>query len=173
MPSARAYTTPNTLDPGGAKVAYQTGAMGPANGALARSLNNCVLVVEDDPPLRKLITVTLQRENLAVAAVTDGAEAIEHLGRERYRVVLLDLMMPRVNGWKVMEWLKEHPARRPRTVIIVTAFDQKVFAALDPLMVNAIIIKPFDTDELGGYVRRCCELDIERDRRSKRLVGQQ
>ena len=82
-------------------------------------------------------------------------------------------MMPRMNGWQVIAWLKEHPANRPRTLIVVTAFDQAVFAALDPELVNAIIIKPFNTDELGGYVRRCCESDIERDRRSKRLVRQQ
>ena len=80
-------------------------------------------------------------------------------------------MMPRTNGWEVISWLKEHPAKRPRTLIVVTAFDQAVFAALDPELVNAIIIKPFDIDELGGYVRRSCEVALEKDRRAKRVIG--
>src|SRR5258706_13116800 len=113
----------------------------------------CVLVVEDDPPLRKLIAITLGREQLPVTTAKDGGEAIEHLNREQYRVVLLDLMMPGINGWNMIGWLKEHPMNRPRTVIVVTAFDRKGFAALDPTVVNAIIIKPFNTFERAAYVR--------------------
>lgn len=131
----------------------------------------CVLVVEDDAPLRKLVVITLQREGLTVTAVPDGARAIEELEGGRHQVVLLDLMMPHVNGWQVMEWLKQHPDSRPRTLIVVTAFDQKVFAALDPQLVNAIIIKPFDTHVLGGYVQRSCALALNKDRRHKRVVG--
>jgi DNA-binding response OmpR family regulator len=132
---------------------------------------SCVLVVEDDTPLRKLLTLTLKRERLTVTTVADGAEAIDALARESFRVVLLDLMMPRISGWDVIEWLKGHPSELPRTVIVVTAADRNVFAELDPEIVNAIIVKPFDTYELAGYVKRCCEAPVERDRRSKRLVG--
>ena len=131
----------------------------------------CVLVVEDDAPLRTLLRLTLEREKVSVTAVTDGAEAIECLNRQEYRVVLLDLMMPRVSGWDVIDWLKEHPSSRPRTLIVVTAADRNVFAELDPDIVNAIIVKPFDTYEVAGYVRRCCDASVERDRRRKRLLG--
>jgi DNA-binding response OmpR family regulator len=139
---------------------------------IAKSHNvSCVLVVEDDDPLRKLLTVTLEREGLDVTAVKDGAEAIGCLDRHEYRVVVLDLMMPRVSGWDVIDWLKEHPSSRPRTLIVVTAADRNVFAELEPGIVNAIIVKPFDTYEVSGYVRRCCDAAVDRDRRSKRLVG--
>jgi CheY-like chemotaxis protein len=130
-----------------------------------------VLVVEDDAPLRRLLTLTLEREDLTVTVVADGAEAIDALARESFRVVLLDLMMPRISGWDVIEWLKANPSNLPRTLVVVTAADRNVFTELDPAIVNAIIVKPFDTYELAGYVKRCCEAPVERDRRSKRLVG--
>lgn len=132
---------------------------------------SCVLVVEDDAPLRRLLTLTLEREDLTVTVVADGAEAIDALARESFRVVLLDLMMPRISGWDVIEWLKANPSNLPRTLVVVTAADRNVFTELDPAIVNAIIVKPFDTYELAGYVKRCCEAPVERDRRSKRLVG--
>jgi DNA-binding response OmpR family regulator len=148
---------------------YQTGQMTASDHPLAAE--PCVLVVEDDPPLRELIALTLRREGLRVDAVSDGGEAIERLEKETYRVIVLDLMMPRVSGWDVIAWLAEHRSSLPRTVIVVTAADRTVFSALDPEIVNAIIVKPFDIYELAGYVGRCCEAPIDRDRRQKRLLG--
>ncbi len=130
-----------------------------------------MLVVEDDAPLRRLLTLTLEREELNVMAVSDGAEAIDALTRDSFRVVLLDLMMPRISGWDVIEWLKANPSNVPRSLIVVTAADRNVFTELDPEIVNAIIVKPFDAYELAGYVKRSCEAPVERDRRRKRLVG--
>ena len=129
-----------------------------------------VLVVEDDTALLKLIATALQHESLTVATARDGAEAIDCMSTNLYGVVLLDLMMPRVNGWDVIDWLKEHRDRRPHSLIVVTAADRNVFAELDPEIVNAIIVKPFDTWELAGYVKRCCDHDGG-DRRHRRVVG--
>lgn len=131
-----------------------------------------VLVVEDETPLLKLMKAALEHEGLTVATASDGAEAIDSLSKNKYGVVLLDLMMPRVNGWEVIDWLKAHPDRRPHSLVVVTAADRNVFAELDPEIVNAIIIKPFDTWELTGYVHRCCDKE-GRDRRHRRVVGLQ
>jgi len=130
-----------------------------------------VLVVEDDQPLRKLIELTLRRERLSVVSAPDGGEAIRELSRDHFQVLILDLMMPKVSGWDVIEWLREHPEHAPRTVIVSTAADRSILTALDPGVVNAILIKPFNTHELAGYVRRCCQAPVDRDRRRKRLVG--
>lgn len=134
-------------------------------------LQHAVLVVEDDAPLRELIAVTLQREGIGVVTARDGIEAIDRLARQRFRVVLLDLMMPRLNGWEVIDWLKNHEEARPHSLVVVSAADREVFHKLDPSLVNAIIVKPFDIYELAGYVRRCTALALQRDRRSKRVVG--
>jgi DNA-binding response OmpR family regulator len=132
---------------------------------------NKVLVVEDDHGLRNLTALALEREGLPVATAKDGREALDCLSREKYQVVLLDLMMPRVSGWDVIDWLKDHADARPHSLIVVTAADREVFSALNPEIVNAIIVKPFDIYELAGYVERCCELPADRDRRKKRLIG--
>jgi len=130
-----------------------------------------VLIVEDDTALRELMALTLRREELRVPTARDGAEAMAELRNAHFVVVLLDLMMPRVSGWDVIDWLKEHPDRRPHSLVVVTAADREVFAALDPHVVNAIVVKPFDIYELAGYVQRCCENPAHRDRRSKRVIG--
>ncbi|MGA7614559.1 MAG: response regulator [Thermoanaerobaculia bacterium] len=137
----------------------------------AATRSNCVLVVDDDTAVRNLIRISLEREKLEVVTALDGLEAIQHLEDERCSVLILDLMMPRVSGWEVIEWLKLHPERAPRTVVVVTAADRVVFSQLDPEVVNAIIVKPFDVYELAGYVSRCCEAPVDRDRRQKRLIG--
>lgn len=129
-----------------------------------------VLIVEDDPAIRRLLAVTFRHEGLNVATARDGMEAIEALQSRRFHVLVLDLMMPRVSGWEVIDWLKERPEGKPRSVIVVSATSRDVLAALEPEVVNAIVFKPFDVNELAGYVKACCG-PTDSDRRSKRMVG--
>ncbi len=142
-----------------------------STGQRTGNARDTVLVVEDEPALRDLMALTLRRERLGVVTAKDGAEAIAQLAKHRFRVLVLDLMMPRVSGWDVIGWIRDHPDRRPHSVIVVTAADRNVFTELDPSVVNAIIVKPFDTYELAGYVRRCCDAPHVDDRRRKRIVG--
>ena len=129
-----------------------------------------VLIVEDDPSIRRLLAVTFRHEGLSVTTARDGLEALEALKRHRFRVLVLDLMMPRVSGWEVIDWLKERPEERPRSVIVVSATNRDVLSELEPEVVNAIVFKPFDVNELTAYVKACCG-PAEADRRSKRMVG--
>ena len=129
-----------------------------------------VLIVEDEPAIRRLLALTLQHEGMSVATARDGLEAIETLKSRHFRVHILDLMMPRVSGWEVIDWLKERPEGRPRSVIVVSATNRDVLKELEPEVVNAIVFKPFDVNELAGYVKACCG-PADDDRRSKRMVG--
>ena len=131
----------------------------------------CVLAVEDDVPIRRLLVSALTRAGLTVASARDGTEAIEAMQKETYTVLLLDLMMPRMSGWDVIEWLKAHPTSRPRSVIVLSAGKPDLLDSLEPAIVNAVVLKPFDLHELTAYVRSCCTADIVEDRRVKRLVG--
>jgi CheY-like chemotaxis protein len=130
-----------------------------------------VLIVEDDDAIRRLLAMTFEREGLPVTSARDGMEALEALRRRPFRVVLLDLMMPRVSGWEVIDWLREHPSEKPRTLIVVSATNREVLNELDPMIVNAIVFKPFNVYELTGYVRACCTAPIKVDRRRKRMIG--
>lgn len=132
--------------------------------------SRAVLVADDDHPLRDLIATILKREGLESDLAPDGERAIEKLGSNRYSVLILDLMMPKLSGWEVIGWLKANPERRPRTVIVNTAADRSVLSQLDPEVVNAIFVKPFDVTELGAYVRACAQLKHQRDRRKRRII---
>jgi len=131
-----------------------------------------VLVVEDDAAIRRLLAATFKRDGVRVTAARDGVEALEAMRRRLYRVVLLDLMMPRMTGWDVIDWMSEHPAEKPRTLIVVSATNREVLYELDPKVVNAIVFKPFNVYELSGYVKACCSAPIDADRRSKRVIGE-
>lgn len=138
---------------------------------MSESENADVLVVEDDAAIRRLLAVTLRHHGLNVTTAKDGMEAIDLLRQNQYRVLVLDLMMPRVTGWEVIEWLKEKPAGKPRSVIVVSATNRDVIRELEPEVVNAIVFKPFDVNELAGYVKACCG-PMDDDRRVKRMVGE-
>lgn len=129
-----------------------------------------VLVVDDDRMVLNLIVATLRREGLDPDTAGDGAQAIEKLQDRQYCAIVLDLMMPKMSGWDVIDWFKKNPEKIPYSVIVSTAADRSVLHELDPEIVNAIFVKPFNTSELAGYVRACANLSM-RDRRRKRVLG--
>ena len=123
-----------------------------------------VLVVDDDRVVQNLIVATLRREGLAPDTANDGAQAIEKLQARKYCAVILDLMMPKMSGWDVIDWLKHNPEKLPYSVIVSTAADRNVLNELEPNIVNAIFVKPFNTSELAGYVKPA-RTSQSRDRR--------
>ena len=76
------------------------------------------LVVDDDEPIRTMLAKVVEKQDLEVDTASDGAEAIERLTGDGYCVVLLDLMMPRVDGFAVLRYMQEHyPEGLKRTII--------------------------------------------------------
>lgn len=130
-----------------------------------------ILVTEDDPSLRALIKTALRRRAVEIAEAENGEDAIRFLREARWDVLVLDLMMPVVSGFDVIDWLAAHPARKPSMVMVVSAMDRGVLHRLDPSVVNAIMFKPFDVAFLAAYVRTACDLR-DRDRRHSRIVGE-
>lgn len=128
-----------------------------------------VLVTEDDPGIRKLVATALRRRRIELQTAENGAEAIALLSEREWLVLVLDLMMPVVSGFEVVSWLLEHQDRKPGTVIVVSAMDREALAQLDPVVVNAIIFKPFDIAHMTSYVKTACDLR-HKDRRKARLV---
>jgi two-component system, chemotaxis family, chemotaxis protein CheY len=116
-----------------------------------------ILVADDDRSIRQLVASILRREGLSVDTVADGAEAIECLRNNEYAIVLLDLMMPRLDGFGVIEYLKENSSRRKPVVLIMTAYADQKFKKVDPQLVAGVLRKPFDIAELGNLIRLCVE----------------
>lgn len=110
-----------------------------------------VLVADDDRMIRKMVMRILEREGYRVEEAKDGAEAIEKCHDASYRVILLDMMMPRLDGMKVIDWLREHrPELLPR-VVVMTAFTQGAVEKAEK--VCSVVYKPFDVHNLIERVR--------------------
>jgi CheY-like chemotaxis protein len=114
------------------------------------------LVVDDDDPIRTMLVKVVERLDLEVDTARDGAEAIQRLDADGYSVILLDLMMPRVDGLGVLRWLESEkpPEAQPR-VIVMTANLHGADDAADAPSIFRIVGKPFDIRQLVSHVRDC------------------
>ena len=98
----------------------------------------------------------LKRAGVQCEFAADGAEAIEALKRTRYSVILLDLMMPVVDGFAVLEWLQSSGILTP--VVVVTAAGARKIQDLNPYRVKLVLTKPFEIHELTDAVVAICEV---------------
>jgi len=114
-----------------------------------------VLIVDDDLVIRELLTSALEESSLQVDWAGDGRQGLELMQKNQYAVVLLDLLMPGMNGFEVLEQLEEDV--RP-VVLVITGADQSTVAELDSRVVHGIVRKPFDPHELADLVRACAEI---------------
>ncbi len=113
-----------------------------------------VLVVDDDPKTRDMLRRTLQKAGCTVAEAASGSEAIEALERAKPALILLDLMMPGMDGFEVLERLHGDEAWREVPVIIVTAKD---LTREDVDRLNGRVVKVL---QKGAYQRRDLVRDI-------------
>lgn len=114
-----------------------------------------VLVADDDRSIRQLVSTIVRRENFQVDSAADGVEAIEFLRQHEYSVILLDLMMPRVDGFGVIGHLRENPPRHKPIILVISAYADQKFKEVDPEIVAGVIRKPFEVADLGSLVRLC------------------
>ena len=115
-----------------------------------------VLIADDEESIRMLVSRMLRRAGFDPIEAADGQYAIDKLDAGAFDAVVLDLMMPRVDGFGVVEHLIETQPRMMEKTVIMTAFPQS--AAKERLHhVCCILSKPFDLDELLRIVRQCAE----------------
>ena len=114
-----------------------------------------VLVVDDDTTILRLLQVNLEMEGHEVHTADDGRGALERVRDVEPEVVLLDVMMPHVDGWQVCERLREDHAFDELPVIFLSARAQQADIARGwHAGADAYITKPFDPLELVGLVER-------------------
>ncbi len=106
-----------------------------------------------------MVVRLLRREKFQVDSAADGFEAIEKLAKNDYGTIVLDLMMPRVNGIEVLHFL-EHKRNAPKPwVIIMTANASVAVEAEGAKPLFSVLTKPFDIDKLITHVRECTTLE--------------
>jgi DNA-binding response OmpR family regulator len=114
-----------------------------------------ILVADDDQSIRQLLGTVIRREGFEVDLVADGADAVELLKKNDYAVILVDLMMPRLDGFGVIDYLKHHHQRIKPVVLVISAYADQRFKQVDANIVAGVIRKPFEIAELGSMIRLC------------------
>ena len=101
-----------------------------------------LLIIDDEAPIRELLARIARRAGFEVDTARDGIEALEMLAQKNYAIAIVDLMMPRLSGYELVQKIS---TLQPRpTVIVATALTNSDVATLDDSMVRRVIRKPFD-----------------------------
>ena len=122
----------------------------------ADTRKHTLLVVDDDRAVRKLLERIAIRAGFDVASARDGQEALDMMTERAFEIVVVDLMMPRISGYDLVQKISGLSPRP--TVIVATAMANGDVAKLDDSMVRRVIRKPFDID---GVARTLIEVAAE------------
>ena len=110
------------------------------------------LVADDDPATRYLLGSVLQRHHIAYDEATNGADAVRLLKNNEYAFLFIDLLMPRIDGWGVIDYLRSHrPQEMPRTFVVTGVLNQKLSTA-DQDVVTGLLFKPIDVAQVEKLV---------------------
>ncbi|WP_456475203.1 response regulator [Candidatus Pyrohabitans sp.] len=123
-----------------------------------------ILIIDDEPEIITLTRMMLQKAGYEGIGAENGKEGLEILGKDRVDLVLLDVVMPGMNGWEVCRKIKADEELRQIPVVMFTVYDNKEDVMRShECGADAYLSKPFDREELLDVVRR-----LLRDRRSDR-----
>ena len=115
-----------------------------------------ILVVDDEASARNALTRLLRHEGYDVVGAGNGREALDFLGTGSADLILLDLMMPEIDGLELLEILHEHPQWRALPVVVLTAMsDIHTVRRADQLGAKEYMVKAsFSLADMLGHVRR-------------------
>jgi CheY-like chemotaxis protein len=130
-----------------------------------------ILVVDDDPDIRELIQAILEAAGHDVTLAADGQEALNKLKRKPYELVVLDIMMPTMSGYEVLEQIRAMPSRASTPVIVVTAKHDPT-GVMREVKSGAVdhVAKPFLPDELEDVVTRALAANRESTDERRRML---
>jgi CheY-like chemotaxis protein len=113
-----------------------------------------VLVVDDDQDGREVYSVGLQAAGFRVEEAADGFEAVDKGFKLRPQVILMDLLMPRLDGWQVVSWLKKNPVTQQIPIVAVTGAGPELKQMALEAGCRAVIDKPCNPERLIAEIRR-------------------
>lgn len=133
-----------------------------------------ILVVDDEVDVRTLCRVNLEYEGYSVLEASDGREGFEIAKSHKPDLILLDLMMPEMDGWQVIAALKERPDTEHIPVVLLTAKTDES-SQLRGFQEGVIdyITKPFNPLVLSRYVEKALNEDEEEAQRRKELISEE
>ena len=114
-----------------------------------------ILVVDDDSNIRELITVNLMTSGYEVLEAKNGREAVDLLTLHHPALVVLDIMMPEMDGWEVCKFVRDNPTMAYIKIIMLTAkgSEKDKMIGREIFEADQYLTKPFDIDELKLAIR--------------------
>jgi twitching motility two-component system response regulator PilG len=133
-----------------------------------------VLVVDDSPTVRKIVQLTLQRERIRVVTAGDGLSALAAVADEQPDLILLDIMLPRMDGYNICQVIRKNMAYRDLPIIMLSGKDG-LFDKMRGKLAGSTeyMTKPFDSGELAQTVKRYLDSPAARDRAARREMEMQ
>jgi two-component system sensor histidine kinase ChiS len=115
-----------------------------------------VLCIDDDPWTVGILSKIMSRLPVRHLVATDPHAALETAQRERPHLLILDLMLPEISGWEVLDRIRSSAGRDDLRVIVLTAKDSSLerLIAANVARVDVFLTKPFDTSEFARHVLR-------------------
>jgi twitching motility two-component system response regulator PilG len=131
-----------------------------------------VLVVDDSPTVRKIVQLTLQREHIRVVTAGDGLSALAAVADEQPDLILLDIMLPRMDGYNICQVVRKNMAYRELPIIMLSGKDG-LFDKMRGKLAGSTeyITKPFDSTELVQTVKRHLDTPAVRERAAMRAAS--
>jgi eukaryotic-like serine/threonine-protein kinase len=128
-------------------------ASAPPPPAAHKGSGKRALVADDDPATRYLLNSVLQRYEIAVDEAENGADAVKYLKQNEYALVFLDLLMPRVDGWGVIDYLRARRGGHAPQLFVVTGVQNQKLSAADQDVVSGMLYKPIDLNQVERVVK--------------------
>lgn len=114
-----------------------------------------VLVVDDDAAILQLFHTLFLRAGFVVMSASDGQKSWDLIENADYEVIILDLMMPLMSGFELLERIGSEKPDLPGRVIVTTGVSSQQLRSFDASRVHSLIRKPFDIDELLSAAGQC------------------
>ncbi|MEN2985852.1 MAG: response regulator transcription factor [Thermodesulfovibrionaceae bacterium] len=117
-------------------------------------MNKKILIVEDEKEIAEIIAYNLRKENFDVSIAFDGEEALEKIRKNSYDLVILDLMLPKIDGLDICKIIRNNPKLNKTGIIMVTAKTEEIDRVLGlEIGADDYITKPFSVRELVARVK--------------------
>jgi serine/threonine-protein kinase len=146
-PTARAPERPPRID-------APTVAMTAAQPTQEPLPGQRALIADDDPVTRYLIANILGQRRIAFDEATNGADAVKALKQQEYTLLFLDLLMPRIDGWGVIDFVRRSKAGKHPRIYVITGVKNQTLSVADREMVSGLIFKPLDPGEVERIVQQ-------------------
>lgn len=118
-----------------------------------------IIVIDDDPGILEILEFNLNIRGYNVLAFTSGKEALEKVFDEKPDLIILDVIMPDLDGWEILKIIKDHLSENSIKILMLTAksTEKDKLIGRSILKADDYITKPFDLNELLATIRKLLE----------------